>query len=206
MNISVRENERDRSPPSERESALTVVAMAASAGGINALSKVLSGLPVDFPAAVVVVQHLAPHYPSYIVPILARRTKLSVKLAKSGDLLETSTVYIAPPDWHVTVKPNRTLWLDRSETVNFVRPSADILFVSVAQCFKTRAIALVLTGTGGDGVGGVKAIAKAGGTVVAQDEATSEFYSMPSRAIATGVVNRIVPLPQIASTLIELVK
>lgn len=206
MNLSVRENERDRSPPSQRETALSVVAIAASAGGINAISQVLSRLPADFPAAVVVVQHLAPHYPSYIAQILARRTTLPVKLARSGDRIEAGTVYIAPPDWHVTVKSDRTLWLDRSETVNFVRPSADVLFASVAQCFGKRAIALVLTGTGGDGVGGVKAIAKAGGKVVAQDKDTCEFYSMPSRAIATGVVDRIVPLPQIASILVELVK
>jgi two-component system, chemotaxis family, protein-glutamate methylesterase/glutaminase len=182
-----------------------VVAVAASAGGLNALSQLLTGLPADFPAAVAVVQHLDPRHRSLMADILSRRTPLQVKQAEEADKLSPSTVFIAPPNKHLLVNPEGTLSLTQSELVHFVRPSADLLFESVAASFKDRVIGVVLSGSGSDGAMGVKAIKKMGGTVIAQDEATSEFFSMPNAAIQTGCVDFILPLREIPPALVTLV-
>ena len=137
--------------------------------------------------------------------ILARRTQLQVKQAHEGDKISPGIVYIAQPDYHLLINQDRTLSQSQSELVHFVRPSADLLFDSTAACYKNRAIAVVLTGMGSDGVMGVQAIKKMGGKVIVQDEETSEYFSMPSSAIKTGAVDWILPLPEIASSLIDLV-
>ena len=138
--------------------------------------------------------------------ILARNTSLRVKQAEEGDHLASATVYIAPPNRHLLVNPDGSLSLSQSELVHFVRPSADLLFESVAASYKDRAIAVVLTGTGSDGAMGVQAIKKMGGTVIVQDEKTSEFFGMPSSAIASGNVDFVLPLDEIASALVQLTK
>jgi two-component system chemotaxis response regulator CheB len=187
------------------DASFEVVAVAASAGGLNALSQLLAALPKDFPAAVVVVQHLDPRHRSLMADILSRRTALEVRQAEEDDELSPGTVYIAPPNRHLLVNPEGTLTLAQSELVHFVRPSADLLFESVAASFKHRAIGVVLSGTGSDGSMGVQAIKKMGGTVIAQDEATSEFFGMPNSAIQTGSVDFILPLKEIPSALVTLV-
>ena len=187
------------------QEAFDLVAIAASAGGLNALSEVLSALPANFPATIVIVQHLDPRHRSLMADILSRRTSLKVKQAQEGDCLELGMVYIAPPNRHLLVNPDKTLSLTQSELVHFVRPSADLLFDSVAASHKERAIAVVLTGTGNDGAMGVQAINKMGGTVLAQDKETAEFFGLPSAAIKTGAVDFILPLAEIAPALISLV-
>jgi two-component system, chemotaxis family, protein-glutamate methylesterase/glutaminase len=184
--------------------AFDVVAIAASAGGLAALSVLLEEMPVDFPAAIVIVQHLDPRHRSLMADILTRRTKLPVKQAEQGELLKPSTVYIAPPNNHLLVNGDGSLSLTQTELVHFVRPSADLLLESVAASYKERAIAVVLTGTGTDGSMGVRAIKKMGGTVIAQDQG-AEFFGMPSAAIATGDVDFVLPLNEILSALRSLV-
>jgi len=184
---------------------LRVVAICSSAGGLNALSQVLSALPVDFPAAIAVVQHVSPHYPSLMAEILSRRTNLPVVPARQGDYLRAGKIYIAPPDHHLLVNSDGSLSLTHTELVHFVRPSADLLFESVAASFKRQAIAVVLTGTGSDGAMGVRAIKEMGGTVIVQDLKTCEFSGMPEAAIQTGVVDLVLPLPEIAAALTKLV-
>ncbi len=188
-----------------RRAAFDIVALASSAGGLNALSIMLAGMPADFPAAIVAVQHLDRRHRSLMATILSRRTQLRVKEAEEGDQIMPGYVYIAPPDRHLLVNPNYTLALAQTELVHFVRPSADLLFESVAARYKDRAIAVVLTGSGSDGNMGVRAIKKMGGTVIAQDEATSDFFSMPNSAIQTGSVDFILPLDEIAPALFSLV-
>lgn len=185
--------------------AFDLIAFAASAGGLNALSHVLSLLPANFPAPIVIVHHLDPRHRSLIAEILSRRTKLRVQEAREGDHLRAHTVFVAPPDYHLLVNPDGTLSLSHSELVHFLRPSADLLFESVAASFKERAIAVVLSGTGADGAMGLRAIKKMGGTIIAQDEATAEFFGMPSAAIKTKMVDFILPLDQIAEALVTLV-
>src|SRR5260221_5353102 len=190
------------SNPARSESAsFDVVALAASAGGLQALIRVLEGLPADFGAAIVIVQHLDPRHRSLIADIFGRRTALKVKEAEEGDRLSPGMVHTAPPNRHLLVNPDGSLSLSQSELVHFVRPSADLLFESVAASYKDRAIAVVLTGTGADGAMGLRAIKKMGGTVIVQDEKTSEFSGMPSAAIQTGQADFILPLEEIPSAL-----
>ncbi|HVG21926.1 MAG TPA: chemotaxis protein CheB [Blastocatellia bacterium] len=186
-------------------SAFDVVAIASSAGGLAALSKVLSGLPKDFPAAIVIVQHLERTHRSMMAEILSKRTGLDVVEAKEGDLLRKHIIYIAPPDRHLLVNPGGVLSLSQTELVHFVRPSADVLFQSVAASYEAKAIAVVLTGSGSDGEAGIKAIKKMGGKVMVQDEDTSAFFGMPGAAIATGCADYVLPLEMIPRELVRLV-
>ena len=181
-----------------------VVGLAASAGGLKALIRVLSNLPGDLPAAVVVVQHLEPTHRSMIAPILNRRTDLRVTEARDGDRLVDGHVFVAPPDRHLLVNVNDLLSLTQSELVHFVRPSADLLFESLAASCKERTIAVVLSGTGIDGSLGITAVKKMGGTVIAQDEASAEFFGMPGAAIETGSVDVVLPLDEVSQEIVRL--
>ncbi len=185
--------------------AYNVVAIAASRGGLKAISQILSALPVDFPAAIALVQHISPLYPSYMPQLLSRHTALRVKQAEEGELLLPGTVYTPVPDKHLLVNLDGTLSLSDAPKVNFVRPAADKLFTSVAASFKSRAIAIVLTGKDGDGALGMLTIKKYGGTTIVQDEASCECFSMPKSAIDTGKVDLVLPLDAIAPTLVNLV-
>lgn len=191
--------------PASPGSGFDVVAIAASAGGMSALLAVLGQLSADFGAAIVVVQHLDPRHKSLLAEILGRRCSLAIAEAGASDKLEPGHVYIAPPNRHLLVNEDGTLTLSESALVHFCRPSADLLFESVAGSYKERVIAVVLTGTGVDGSMGVRAVKKMGGTVIAQDEASSEFFGMPGAAIATGAVDFVLPLEDIASALGTLV-
>jgi two-component system, chemotaxis family, protein-glutamate methylesterase/glutaminase len=186
--------------------AVDVVALAASRGGIHALSRVLALLPADFPAAIVIVQHLDPHAPSLLSQVLSRGTSLVVKQAKHGERLQPGTAYVAPPNWHVLVTENGTLNLSQSQPIQFSRPSADVLFHSIAENVGDRAIAVILTGTGKDGAAGIEHVKQQGGITIAQDQATAEFFDMPNAAIATHAVDVVLPLDQIPVTLVKLVQ
>lgn len=183
-----------------------IVAIAASAGGVTALSRVLGGLPSTFPVPVVVVEHLDPRHRTVIAEVLGRRAKLPTRLASQGERAEPGTIYIAPPDHHLLLNKDGTLTLSSSELVHFLRPSADLLFESVAGSYGPRAIACVLTGTGSDGAMGASAVKSRGGTVIAQDPELAEFRGMPDAAVATGAADYILPLDEIASVICGLVE
>jgi two-component system chemotaxis response regulator CheB len=188
------------------EMAFDIVAFGCSAGGLTALSEIFAQLPSDFPVPLVVVQHLDPHHPSLMVQILGRRTPVHVLEAKQGEALTAHCIYLAPPDHHLLINPDHTISLTHTELVHFVRPSADLLFESVAASYKERAIAVVLTGTGSDGAMGVQAIKKMGGKVIVQSEDSAEFPGMPQAAIHTQSVDYILPLEEIARVIVTLVK
>jgi two-component system, chemotaxis family, protein-glutamate methylesterase/glutaminase len=116
---------------------------------------------------------------------------MPVRLADEGDHAEPGTIYIAPPDRHLLVGPEGTLTLIRSELVHFVRPSADLLFESVAASYGPRAIACVLTGSGSDGAMGASAVKSRGGTVIAEDPELAEFKGMPEAVVASGGLGRV---------------
>lgn len=193
----------ERGVPSRNR--FTIVAMAASAGGVEALTEVLSALPSDFPVPIVVVQHLDPHHRSLLPEILRRRCHLRIKQAEEGDDLDPGTAYIAPPDQHLLVKRDGTLSLSRTELVRFVRPSVDLLFESIAASHQERAIAVVLTGTGSDGAMGVGAVKTMGGLIIVQDPEEAYFPGMPKAALETGAVDEVLDLQKIGSRLVELV-
>lgn len=211
--ISQRRPESDAGAPCPTSSAapaddlFPVIAMAASAGGLQALSVILSSLPANFPAAIAIVMHVAPDFHSLLAEILNRRTPLKVKQARTGDILCASCVFVAPPNHHLFVAPGGRLKLSSAsaEKVHHARPSAEPLFASVAAVYRKQAIAVVLTGGDGDGSMGVQIIQQQGGHVIAQDRPTSQDFSMPESSIKTGDVDFILPLDQIASKLIQLV-
>jgi two-component system, chemotaxis family, protein-glutamate methylesterase/glutaminase len=182
-----------------------VVAIAASKGGISALQKILSHLPADFPGAMIIIQHLSPLFKSYLADLLDRHTPLKVQRATDGAKLTSGTVYVAPPDYHVIVNGNNSINLSQAAKEHFVRPSAEYTFKSLAENYKQRAIAVVLTGYDGDGSEGVKQIKAMGGKVIAQDRETSAVFGMPQSAIKTGCVDLILPLDKIADGIINMV-
>ena len=182
-----------------------VVALAASAGGITALGKLLGEFSAGFGAPVLVVQHLDRRHETVIANVLSRRTSLRVKLAEAGEHIAAGNVYVAPPNHHLLVDSAGVLALTGSELVHFVRPSADLLFESVAGAYGPRAIACVLSGTGRDGAMGVAAIRDRGGTTIVQDPASAEFSGMPDAVIAAGPVDYVLPLSEIGAVIRGLV-
>ncbi len=182
-----------------------VVVIAASAGGIGALTQVLSRLPADLPAAVLIVQHLRDDRPTRLHEHLARLSPLPVRLAENGAGLEAGVAYLAVPGQHLRLEGS-TLVPDRGDLVNYVRPSADVLFASAAQAFGSRVIGVVLSGTGRDGAHGCQEIKAKGGMTIAQDEETSRYFAMPRAAIELGVVDYVLPLSEIADKITDCVK
>lgn len=185
-------------PPTAEPAATHVVAIVGSAGGIGALQVVLGGLPADLDASVLAIIHLMPLAPSVLPAILDRATKLLVEQAVDGAPLEPGVVWVAPPDAHMLVDEHETIRLDHSELVHHVRPSADVLLLSLARNHRGPCTAIVLSGTGIDGAAGTAAVKSAGGRVLAQDEATSQYFGMPGAAILAGGVDEVLPLDEIA--------
>ena len=182
-----------------------MVGLAASAGGLSALTAVLQHLGPDFPAGVLIVQHLDPRHRSLMADILNRRSELPVSEAKEGDVVQPGQAFVAPPNHHLLVNPGGRLVLTETELVHFVRPSADLLFESMAASFRERAIAVILTGTGSDGAMGARAVKQMGGTVIAQDD-KAEFSGMPTAAVEAGAVDFVLPLDEIGDAVRALVE
>ncbi len=180
---------------------LPVIGIAASAGGLAALSTLIGALKPDLNAAILILQHLSAAHPSQLADILSRRTRLEVKEAAWHDRLRQGLILTAPPGLHLLLSPAGKVSLSHLAPVNHVRPAADRLFESIAHSFGPRSIAVVLTGTGRDGAKGAQLVKKAGGIVIVQDETTSEFFGMPAAAIQAGLVDRILPLGEIAPAL-----
>ena len=182
-----------------------VIAIASSMGGIEALTKVVSDLPTNLPAAILLVQHLSPKHKSYLTQILSRHTDLKVEEAEEAAVLSAGTIYVAPPNKHLIVNDDGTLSLSDAPKEHFVRPSAEYTFKSLASSYGKRAIAIVLTGCDGDGKEGVQVVSEMGGKVIAQNEETATAFSMPENAIKTGCVDLILPLNEIADGIVNMV-
>jgi two-component system, chemotaxis family, protein-glutamate methylesterase/glutaminase len=190
-------------PPHEATAPVfPVIVMAASAGGIAALCHIFGALPTDFRAAVAVVQHRSPREPSRLATVLNRCSLLPVQDAAPGDCLQPGRISLAPANRHLLVQPDGSLALSDGAHVRSLRPAADVLFASVAPVCTTRVIAVVLTGWGSDGTHGIQVVKHWGGTVIAQDEASAEAFQMSRSAIATGDVDAVLSLEQIAPALV----
>jgi two-component system, chemotaxis family, protein-glutamate methylesterase/glutaminase len=185
--------------------AFDLVVVGASAGGVPALQQLVAGLPADLAVPVAIVLHVDPRHRSLLSEILGRQAALPVETAEDGAPLVPATIYVAPPGAHLLVNPDRTMSLTHSEMVHFVRPSIDLLLESAAAAFGRGTIATILTGTGTDGAMGAEAVKLRGGTVIVQDEATSDYFGMPAAAIATGCVDRVLPLAEIPAAIATLV-
>lgn len=184
-----------RRPPS-RQSVLHVVALGASAGGLQAVRDLVAGLGDDFPAAVLVVIHTSPEVPCRRAELLARHTNLRARMAREGDALAAGHVYVAAPDHHLLVEGGRLL-VRRGPIENNVRPAVDPLFRSAAASFGPRAIGVVLSGfESQDGVSGLKAIKRCGGFSIVQDPDDAEFDGMPDQAIALDSPDRVLRIAE----------
>lgn len=185
------------------DNAYNIIAIAASTGGIKAISELVSGLPADLPAAVLIILHMSPNFGSNLGDILSEVASMKVRQAEDGDRLKRGTIYIAVPNKHLLVNPDGTISLAILDKVNFTRPAADVLFVTIALSCRDRAIGVILTGAGQDGALGALAIKRAGGKTIAQED--PEVHGMPDAAIRIDDVDFIEPLAKIAPLLAHLV-
>ncbi|HJU91228.1 MAG TPA: chemotaxis-specific protein-glutamate methyltransferase CheB [Gemmatimonadaceae bacterium] len=182
-----------------------VVLIGTSTGGPAALRRIFMDLPRDFAAPVLVVQHIARGFVAGLASWLNAGCSLHVKVAEEGEDLLPRTVYLAPDDRHLGLRSDgRALISDRPPIGGF-RPSATFLFETAAEACGSKAVGVILTGMGNDGVAGLKALHGAGATVLAQDERSSIVYGMAQEAVKEGVVDSVLPLESIASKLTELV-
>jgi hypothetical protein len=185
---------------------IAVVAIAGSAGGIEAMRQILARLPADFPAPILYVQHLNGSCYSALADVLQWHTVLKVRWAQQNDRIMPGVVYLGPPGCFLLVDPQGALALAPTATHRDVLRGADRLFTSVAGSFADRSVAVVLSGAGWDGSDGVHAVRAHHGTVLVQDETSASQRSMPQAAIATGCADLVLPLKDIAPVLVNLVR
>jgi two-component system chemotaxis response regulator CheB len=182
-----------------------LVVIGASAGGVEALSELVRGLPADFPAAVLVVVHFPADGTSMLPLILGRRGRLRAVHAEDGAEIRPATIYVAPPDRHLLVDGGR-LRLSRGPRENNHRPAADALFRSAALAAGQRVVAVVLSGTLDDGTAGLSVVRRRGGVTVAQHPDDALYAGMPRTAIEAGVVDHVLPAAEIAPLLVRLAR
>lgn len=181
-----------------------VLAIGASTGGPEALTRVLGGLPEHLAVPVLVVQHMPPVFTTLLAERLDRTCPLPVREAVDGEPLRPGVVLVAPGDLHLTVTGSpaaATVFLTSAAKENHCRPSVDVLFRSLVPVFGKRTLAVVLTGMGADGAAGAGEIVRVGGVVLAQDQATSVVWGMPGAVVAGGHASRVLPLSAVAQTL-----
>jgi two-component system chemotaxis response regulator CheB len=180
-----------------------VIGVAASAGGVEALQRLVAQLPAELDAALCIVLHIPSTGHSLLAPILDRATRLTVVLASSGAPLRPGMVYVAPADRHLLVDADR-IELSAGPKENGVRPAADPMFRSLARAWGSAAVAVVLSGALGDGAAGALAVAQAGGRVIVQDPDDALVPSMPLNALAATAAHDVLPVAKMGATLIEL--
>jgi two-component system response regulator WspF len=182
-----------------------LVAIGASAGGPAAIAAILEDLPANFPAAVVVVQHVDERFAAGMADWLNIRSVLPVRLAAEGDPLKAGTVLLAGTHNHLVLKSAGRLGYTSEPSDSPHRPAIDVFFCSVSRQWRGSAIGVLLTGMGRDGAAGLKAMHDHGYHTIAQDQATSAVYGMPKAAAALGAALEILPLQHIGRRLREIV-
>lgn len=201
-------------PPNDRPTSLAksrvdIVAIGVSTGGPNALAEVLPAIPANFDVPIVIVQHMPPIFTKHLANRLNQNCALEVVEGEPGQVLERGRVYIAPGDFHMTLKrqgPKVVLEMNQQPPENSCRPAVDVLFRSVAEVYGGNVLATVLTGMGQDGLRGCEVVRDAGGSIIAQDEATSVVWGMPGAVAGQGLASKILPLTKIADEIIFLSK
>jgi len=191
-------------PPAPRRgtpSRLNLVAIGSSAGGPAALTKLLAGLPADFPAAIVIIQHVDKQFTEGLTAWFATHTKLQVRVAQDGDRIQPGVVYLAGRDRHLILASPTQLGYVAQPTDSSYCPSVDIFFKSLAKTWTGRAVGVLLTGMGRDGAVGLKALRDAGHYTIAQDKRTSAVYGMPKAAAELDAAREILALDKIAPRL-----
>jgi two-component system chemotaxis response regulator CheB len=184
---------------------IKLIAIGASTGGPPLLEKILSGLPKDFPAPILIVQHIAPGFLTGLVEWLSQTTGLCIHVAAHGAIPLPGHVYLAPDDFHMGISSTGCILLTREEARNSLRPSVSCLFRSVAQAYGPRAIGVLLTGMGKDGAAELKDMRDKGAVTIAQDRDSSVVHGMPGEAIALGGASYVLPGDKIADALVRLI-
>ncbi len=183
-----------------------VVAIGVSTGGPNALTVLLRELPADLSVPIVIVQHMPPMFTKLLAEQLSSKCQIPVNEAVPGVVLEPGHAWIAPGDFHLIVQRDQAvvrLATHQASPENSCRPSVDVLFHSVAEVYGAKAIAVILTGMGQDGLRGCQCIREAGGQVLAQDKASSVVWGMPSFVVNAGLADQIVTLDQMANEIMH---
>jgi two-component system chemotaxis response regulator CheB len=183
-----------------------VIAIATSTGGPNALAEVVPRLPAALPVPVVIVQHMPPIFTRCLAERLATRSALNVIESSGGELLRAGQVFIAPGNRHLEVQQDERgvlTALTDAPPENSCRPSADVLFRSLARVYGGGVLAVVLTGMGHDGARGAKEIANAGGRVIVQSASTCVVWGMPRAVEEAGIADSVVPLSEMASAILQ---
>lgn len=194
---------KGRTASRARAASIQVMALAASTGGPPVLQQILSRLPRDFGASILVVQHIAKGFVDGLARWLSSTSALPVVVASDGDRLRPGVVYLAPDEAHLGLDGAMRATLSTSAPVGGFRPSATILFESLAKTLGPHALGVILTGMGDDGVAGLGALQAAGGETIAQDEASCLVYGMPGAAVRAGVVSRVLKPGDLADYLTQ---
>ncbi len=177
---------------------LACLVIAASTGGPAAIHRVLKQLDPQSTPPILIVQHISHGFAEGMASWLDQATSLKVRLAAAGQVIEPGCVYLAPDHVHLGLSGRGTIALSSSAPLIGFRPSASHLFESAARALGKNATGVILTGMGSDGVEGLRVLHRMGGHVVAQDQATSDVYGMPQAAAQAGVVDKVLPLDEIA--------
>jgi len=180
-----------------------MIVIGGSLGGSAALREILLRLPAHFPQAIAVVLHRHRDAESLLVPLLQQGLALEVVEVEDKQPIEPGRVYVCPADYHLMIDQG-CFTLSTDDLVHFARPSIDVLFESAAEWERNKAIGVILTGGGTDGTTGAQRLHEAGGTVLVQDPSTAEGPWMPTSALTAVPAARVLTLPQIADTLLEL--
>lgn len=180
-----------------------VVAVAASTGGPDALSIILSRLPERFPVPIVIAQHISDGFVSGMVGWLKTLSRVEIKIAVDGEALMPGVAYVCPSENHMRISSSRRIVFVERHPKDIFRPSCDALLSSVGETCGVKAVGVILTGMGNDGVAGMKKIKEAGGVTMAQDEKTSVIFGMPNLAIESGCIDRILPLEDVAAEIVR---
>ena len=186
-----------------------IVAIGTSTGGPRALQEVLTRLPGSLPCPTVVVQHMPPGFTKSLAERLNSLSELTVKEAADNDKLAAGTVYIAPGDFHLTLRRDASgtyVKLNKDPAIGGLRPAVDPMMVSVAETYGTKTVGVILTGMGHDGAKGMQAIKRLHGRTIAEDQSTSVVFGMPKAAIEAGAVDTVLPLPQVAEGIVQCLK
>jgi two-component system CheB/CheR fusion protein len=198
------EAQQSESSPEQIENLFPVVGIGASAGGLQALNELFENLPPDLGMAYVIVQHLSPSHDSILPELLAAKTKMPVKQAKNGLQTQPDHVYVIPPNTFISIVDSKLKLSERVKT-DGIHHSIDYFLNSLAPVYQSKAIAVILSGSGNDGTIGVQAVKTHGGITFAQDE-TATFSSMPKTASDSGYTDFVLPCKRIAEELASIAK
>ncbi|HPI23924.1 MAG TPA: chemotaxis protein CheB, partial [Spirochaetota bacterium] len=189
----------------ENTSPVFYVGIGASAGGLEALESFFSAMPADSGMAFVVIQHLSPDYKSLMVELLSKRTAMPVRRAEEGMLVEPNTVYLIPPKKELTIFHGKLILREQDHNRGINLP-IDVFLRSLADDQAEKAIGIILSGTGSDGVRGIRAIKETGGMIMVQSEESAKFDGMPRSAISTGLADVVLAPDEMPGRLLSFMK